>query len=128
MAALGFGIEGVIGQLPEPAGDDNVIVGIGVGAESYEGLARVIIEFDDLFDLVEGEVLVTAATMESFNAMLHLVGAIVTDHGSYASHAAIMARELHFPAIVGTVNGTQRIRTGDRVRVDPIASTATVIK
>ena len=48
--------------------------------------------------------------------MLHLVGAIVTDFGSFVSHAAIMARELGFPTVVGTLNATKRIRTGDRVR------------
>ena len=65
--------------------------------------------FEDLFDMEEGDVLVTPATGEAFNAMIHLVGAIVTDHGSFACHAAIMARELGFPAVVGTTNGSFRI-------------------
>ena len=58
-------------------------------------------------ELRDGEVLVTSATGESFNSFLHVVGAIVTDHGSFASHAAIMGREMGFPAVVGTVDGTQ---------------------
>jgi phosphohistidine swiveling domain-containing protein len=70
---------------------------------------------------------VTSATGESFNAFLHLVGAIVTDHGSFASHAAIMGREMGFPAVVGTVNATARIPRGAIVRVDGTAGTVEVV-
>lgn len=127
MGAVGFAIEGVLGQMAEPTGGAGVVVGIGIGAASFEGRARVVLDFDDLFSLEPGEVLVTPATMESFNAMLHLVGAIVTDHGSYASHAAIMARELGLPAVVGTVDGTLRISTGDVVRVNASSGEVTVV-
>ena len=64
------------------------------------------------------DVLVTTATGESFNSFLHMVGAIVTDYGSFASHAAIMGREMGFPTVVGTVDGTSRIPNGAKVRVD----------
>ena len=92
MSALGFYIEGVLGDLETPMGDAEMIIGVGGSAGVYEGPARIVRNFDDLFELVEGEVLVTSATGESFNAFLTLVGAIVTDHGSFASHAAIMGR------------------------------------
>ena len=94
---------------------------------TYEGRAHVVRNFDDLFDLEEGDVLVTAATGESFNAFLATVGAIVTDHGSFASHAAIMGREMGFPAVVGTVDGTARITSGMRVRVDGDLGTVTIV-
>jgi phosphohistidine swiveling domain-containing protein len=71
--------------------------------------------------------MVTKSTGEAFNSMLHLVGGIVTDHGSYACHAAIMAREIGFPAVVGTVNATQRIATGDRIRVDGSKGNVTIL-
>jgi len=127
MSAIGFTIEGVLGQMPEATGTDDNIVGIGIGASTFEGRARVVLDFEDLFTLEPGEVLVTPATMESFNAMLHLVGAIVTDHGSYASHAAIMARELGMPAVVGTVDATRRISTGDLVRVNAPTGEVTIV-
>ena len=82
-------------------------MGIGGSAGVYVGPARIVRNFDDLMELADGEVLVTSATGESFNSFLHVVGAIVTDHGSFASHAAIMGREMGFPAVVGTVDGTQ---------------------
>lgn len=127
MSALGFMIDGILGELPEAGGDDTMIQGIPVGLGVYEGRARVVHNFEDLFDLEEGEVLVTPATGEAFNAMIHLVGAIVTDHGSFACHAAIMARELGFPAVVGTTNGSHRIPHGSRVRVDGRTGQVTVL-
>jgi phosphoenolpyruvate-protein kinase (PTS system EI component) len=71
--------------------------------------------------------MVARSTGEAFNAMLHLVSGIVTDHGSHACHAAIMAREIGFPAVVGTVDGTRRIATGDRIRVDGSKGEVTIL-
>jgi pyruvate,water dikinase len=127
MSALGFYIEGVLGDVETPMGDADMIIGVGGSAGVYEGPARIVRNFDDLFELVEGEVLVTSATGESFNAFLTLVGAIVTDHGSFASHAAIMGREMGVPAVVGCVDATSRIATGMIVRVDGKAGTVTVV-
>jgi pyruvate,water dikinase len=49
--------------------------------------------------------------------------AVVTDVGAPLSHAAIVARELGIPAVVGTGNATMRLQTGDRVRVNGMAGT-----
>jgi pyruvate,water dikinase len=127
MSALGFYIDGVLGDLTTPVGDDNVVVGIGGSGGVYEGPARLVKNFDDLFNLEQGDVLVTTATGESFNAFLSMLGAAVTDHGSFASHAAIMAREMGFPAVVGTVDATRRIANGVTVRVDGDAGTVTIL-
>ena len=127
MSALGFYIDGVLGDLQTPVGDDNVVVGVGGSGGVYEGRARLVLNFDDLFTLEQGDVLVTTATGESFNAFLSLLGAAVTDHGSFASHAAIMGREMGFPAVVGTVDATRRIPNGAQVRVDGDAGTVTIL-
>jgi phosphohistidine swiveling domain-containing protein len=127
MSALGFYIDGVLGDVETPMGDADMIVGIGGSGGIYEGPVCVVRNFDDLLGLVEGDVLVTSATGESFNAFLAMVGAIVTDHGSFASHAAIMGREMGVPAVVGTVDATSRISTGMQVRVDGDAGTVTII-
>ncbi len=118
MGAIGFSIDGVLGQLDEPAGTATTVVGIPGASGTYEGTARLVRSVDDLLLLEPGDVLVAPTTGEAFNSMLHLVGAIVTDHGSFASHAAIVSREMGIPSVVGTVDGTQRISDGDRVRVD----------
>jgi pyruvate,water dikinase len=127
MSALGFYIEGVLGDIETPMGDADMIVGVGGSGGTYEGPACVVRNFDDLLTLVLGDVLVTSATGESFNAFLAMVGAIVTDHGSFASHAAIMGREMGVPAVVGTVDATSRISSGMIVRVDGDAGTVTVV-
>jgi phosphohistidine swiveling domain-containing protein len=118
MSSIGFMIESILGQLDASAGDDTVIQGIGVTDQICEGSARLVRSIDDLLDLEEGEVIVAPTTGEAFNSVLHLVAGIVTNHGSHACHAAIVAREVGFPAVVGTINATTRIKTGDRVRVD----------
>lgn len=127
MSALGFYIQGLMGDVETPIGDSDVVIGIGASPGEVEGRARIVRNFDELFELQEGEVLVTPATGESFNAFLHLVAAIVTDHGSFASHAAIMGREMGVPAVVGTVDASSRIPNGARVRVDGKAGTVVVL-
>jgi rifampicin phosphotransferase len=118
MSAMGFAIEGILGQLEQPAGDNTTIVGICGNGGTYEGKVHLVTTLEDLFDLEPGDVLVARSTGEAFNSMIHLVGAIVTDHGSYASHAAIVAREGGFPAVVGCVDATSRLTQGQHVRVD----------
>jgi pyruvate,water dikinase len=127
MSSVGFIIEGVLGELEHPVGDDRTIVGIPASSGVYEGRARIVRTLEDLLDLDNGDILVTPATGEAFNAMLHLVKAIVTDHGSYASHAGIVSREMGIPAVVGTVNGSQRIRDGAMIRVDGSTGEVTVL-
>jgi len=118
MSGVGFMIDAVLGEMDEPSGDASTIHGIGVGDQVAEGRARIVREIEDLLTIEPGDVIVASATGEAFNAVLHLVAGIVTDHGSHACHAAIVAREMGFPAVVGTVDGTRRIKDGDRVRLD----------
>lgn len=127
MGAVGFMIDGILGQLDQSTGTENSIVGIGITGHSAEGRARLIHTLDDLLEIEPGDIVVAKATGESFNSVLHLVGGIVTDHGSHACHAAIVAREMGFPAVVGTVDGSTRIPDGARVRVDGPTGEVTVL-
>ncbi len=61
MSALGFYIDGVLGELQTPVGDHNVVVGVGGSGGVYEGRARLVRNFDDLLTIEEGDVLVTTA-------------------------------------------------------------------
>lgn len=127
MSAIALYLDGVLGEVAAPSTDVGVITGVAGSAGVFEGPARLVRNFDELLLLDDGEVLVTTATGESFNAFLHLCGAIVTDHGSFASHAAIMGREMGIPAVVGCANATKRIPAGARVRVDGGAGTVTIL-
>jgi pyruvate,water dikinase len=62
--------------------------------------------------------LVTAMTNVGWTPIFPRAAAVVTDVGAPLSHAAIVARELGIPAVVGCIDATTRLRTGDRVCVD----------
>lgn len=101
--------------------------GIGIGTEAYEGRARVAVSVDDLLvDLEPGDVLVTSITTPAFNAVLPLLGAIVTERGGLLSHPAIAARELAIPAVIGAAGVLTTIADGATVVVDPVAGTVSV--
>jgi pyruvate,water dikinase len=92
--------------------------GFGVSPGVFEGPARVIVDVADLPAVQEGEVLVTPSTGPTFNVVLPLLRAIVTERGGALSHAAIVAREYGIPAVVGCPGATGAVKTGMRVRVD----------
>ncbi len=60
----------------------------------------------------------TAVTNVGWTLLFPRAAAVVTDVGAPLSHAAIVARELGIPAVVGCGDATMRLKTGDRVRVD----------
>lgn len=128
MSSVGFLIDGILGQKEAPEGDAGTIIGIPGAQGVVEGPMRLVRCIDDLFDLEPGDVLVTPTTGEAFNSMLHLVSAIVTDHGSFASHAAIVSREMGIPAVVGTCDGTHRLASAKRVRVDGTTGQVTILE
>ena len=108
-----------------PAGDD--VSGFPGATGVVEGVARVIHDVADGDALRPGEVLVTTVTNIGWTPLFPRAAAVVTDVGAPLSHAAIVARELGIPAVVGCGTATTRIRTGDRVRVDGGRGTVTVL-
>jgi pyruvate,water dikinase len=101
---------------PEKAGTQ--LKGFGVSPGVFEGPARVIVDVADLPTVQAGEVLVTPSTGPTFNVILPLIKAIVTERGGALSHAAIVAREYGIPAVVGCPGATAAVKTGQTVRVD----------
>ena len=79
---------------------------------------RVIATFEEGDQLQAGEILVTILTNVGWTPLFPRAAAVVTDVGAPLSHAAIVARELGIPAVVGCGIATMRLKTGDRVRVD----------
>jgi pyruvate,water dikinase len=62
------------------------------------------------------------------DAAVPRAAAVITDVGAPLSHAAIVARELGIPAVVGSGNATTRLHIGDRVRVDGAHGTVEVLR
>ena len=102
--------------------------GFAGSAGVVEGVVRVLTDAADGDQLRNGEVLVTTVTNVGWTPLFPRLAAVVTDVGAPLSHAAIVARELGIPAVVGCGNATMRLRTGDRVRVDGSAGTVAVLR
>ncbi|WP_437646431.1 PEP-utilizing enzyme [Sorangium sp. So ce362] len=111
----------------EASNTDTAVRGLSINEGVYEGTARVVIGPDDFERIQQGDVLVTRATSASFNVVLPLLGAIVTDRGGQLCHAAIVAREYGIPGVVGTREATVTIPDGARVRVDGAAGEVTIL-
>ncbi|MFW9992312.1 MAG: PEP/pyruvate-binding domain-containing protein [Candidatus Odinarchaeota archaeon] len=96
----------------------DVIKGSAGSMGRVEGRVRIIHSPDEGENLQPGEILVTETTNIGWTLLFPKASAIVTDVGAILSHAAIVARELGIPAVVGCSNATMRLKTGDRVLVD----------
>ncbi len=94
-----------------------LISGRGIGQRIGVGSARVIADVKDMGSLRPGDVLVTHMTDPDWEPIMKRAAAIVTNSGGRTCHAAIVARELGIPAIVGTGNGTEVIADGVPVTV-----------
>ncbi|MGC2776492.1 MAG: phosphoenolpyruvate synthase [Bradyrhizobium sp.] len=91
--------------------------GRAVGEKIAAGKIRLIRTAKDLRAFRPGEVLVAASTSPDWEPVMKTAAAIVTDHGGRTCHAAIIARELGVPAVVGTEDFTRRAKTGATVTV-----------
>jgi pyruvate,water dikinase len=99
-------------------GSGEVIVeGRSVGEKIASGTARVIDSVAHLSDFQPGEVLVADSTTPDWEPVMKTASAIVTNRGGRTCHAAIIARELGVPAVVGTGNATTIVPSGTVVTV-----------
>jgi phosphohistidine swiveling domain-containing protein len=96
----------------------NLIAGSPGSAGRVQGRVRRLDRPEDGNRFQDGEILVTKQTDIAWTLLFPRAAAIVTDVGAPLSHAAIVARELGIPAVVGCGDATMRLRTGDWVRVD----------
>ncbi len=102
---------------PEADPPDTPLSGIGASGGIVEGVVRVV--HDPTFiDIEPGEVLVCVTTDPSWASVMLIASALVVDIGGLLSHAAVVAREIGVPCVVGTANGTKVLHDGDKVRVD----------
>lgn len=105
----------------------SAIQGYAGAAGCVEGFVRRIDRIEDGGQIQTGEILVTSITNIGWTPLFPRLAAIVTDIGAPLSHAAIVAREMGIPAVVGCGNATMLLKTGDRVRVDGGRGTVEVL-
>lgn len=94
-----------------------LVTGRSVGEMIGQGKARVILDVHRLGEFQPGEVLVTNRTDPDWEPIMKKASAIVTNSGGRTCHAAIIAREMGIPAIVGCGNATKVIKAGQEITV-----------
>jgi pyruvate,water dikinase len=102
---------------------DGAIVGHPASPGRASGLVRIVRGPEDFDRFQAGEVLVAMATAPAWTPLFARAAAVVTDGGSLAAHASLVAREYGIPAVVGTGDATLRLADGQLVTVDGGAGT-----
>jgi pyruvate,water dikinase len=92
-------------------------VGKSVGNKIGQGVAQVIKDAKEIERFKPGDVLVTEMTDPDWVPIMRMAKAIVTNKGGRTCHAAIVSRELGIPCVVGTLDGTEKVRSGQKITV-----------
>jgi pyruvate,water dikinase len=109
----------VVGEMPIAKQELKAdIYGVCGAPGTAEGLARVIMTYEQLKEVMPGEILVCPGTNPAWTPVFGVVKAVIADRGGTLSHTAIVGREYGVPTIVNCFEGTTRIKTGMRIRVD----------
>ncbi|MFP5506263.1 MAG: phosphoenolpyruvate synthase [Gammaproteobacteria bacterium] len=96
---------------------ETIVTGRSIGGRIGAGPARIVTRIDEMHRVQPGDVLVTDMTDPDWEPIMKRAAAIVTNRGGRTCHAAIIARELGIPAVVGCGDATDRIRDGEDVTV-----------
>ncbi|MGI9601853.1 MAG: phosphoenolpyruvate synthase [Acidimicrobiales bacterium] len=94
-----------------------LITGRAVGAKVATGTVRVMADLSEIEKVRQGDVLVADTTSPDWEPVLEKAAAVVTNRGGRTCHAAIVAREIGIPAVVGTSKGTAQLPDGETVTV-----------
>lgn len=94
-----------------------LVQGRAIGQKIGQGAVRIVQSAAEMDRVLEGDVLVTDMTDPNWEPVMKRASAIVTNRGGRTCHAAIIARELGIPAVVGCGDATERLMEGDKVTV-----------
>ena len=94
-----------------------LVQGRAIGQKIGRGVVRIVQSASEMDRVLEGDVLVTDMTDPNWEPVMKRASAIVTNRGGRTCHAAIIARELGIPAVVGCGDATERLMEGDKVTV-----------
>ena len=108
--------------------DTDLIQGHMAFKGKAEGKIRIVFDPDNAGEFNDGDILVAPWTRPEYLPIMHKAGAFITDGGGILSHAAIVAREMRKPCIIGTKIATKVLKDGDMVEVDADRGTVTIVK
>ncbi len=105
-----------------------VLQGLPAAAGMAEGIARVVTGPEQFDQVKKGEIVVCITTNPAWVVVFSKIKAVVVDTGGVLAHAAIVAREFGIPGVVGTGDGTRKIKTGSRIRVNGFTGTVEILE
>mgnify|MGYP001593045061 FL=1 len=103
---------------PEQKPSENQISGVAACKGKVSGIAKIVKSSKEQDKIRAGDILVTAMTTPDYLPCMNKAVAFVTDEGGITCHAAIVAREMNKPCIIGTKIATQVLKDGDLIEVD----------
>ncbi len=102
------------------------------GAIAYKGITKgyvkIVLQNENIKDVKQGDILVTVMTFPNFIPAMEKAAAFITDEGGILCHAAIVAREMNKPCIIGTKIATKVLKDGDLVEVDADKGIVKILK
>jgi pyruvate,water dikinase len=107
-------------------GAAGMMAGSPVSPGSTEGAARIVLDPRGA-GLLPGEIMVCPGTDPSWTPLFLIASGLIMETGGMMTHGAVVAREYGIPAVVGVDRATERLRTGQRVRLDGSRGTIEVI-
>jgi len=119
----------VVGEVPQPKPELKAdLWGICGCAGEAEGTARVVMVYEDLKKVQPGDILVCPGINPTWTPVFGLVRGVITDTGGTLCHAAIIGREYGVPTIVNTQEGTSRIKSGQKLKIDATNGAIYILK
>jgi pyruvate,water dikinase len=122
-------IKAVVGEMPQPKPELKAdLWGICGCSGEVEGTARVVSIYEDLKNVKPGDILVCPGANPAWTPVFSIVGGIIADTGGTLCHAAIISREYGVPTVVNTQQGTSRIKSGQRIKMDATNGAIYILK
>jgi pyruvate,water dikinase len=107
--------------------DPNQLLGTGGSAGVVRGTARVVLTNDQFGRIQPGDIIVCPSSNPSWVPVFTIAGGLVTNTGGVLSHAAVVARELGLPAVVGVAGATEHIADGRLIEIDGGRGTISIL-
>jgi pyruvate,water dikinase len=103
---------------PKQAEENVLLNGTSGSPGMAHGPAKIVRDVSEFGKIKAGDVLVAPVTNPAWTPLFQRAIAVIVDTGGAASHAAIVAREYGIPAVMGTINGTKKLKDGQWIQVD----------
>jgi phosphohistidine swiveling domain-containing protein len=123
-----LGLWGFPEKLYIEQGTLNKVKGLPASPGVVEGIAKVVLTIEEFDKVEKGDILVCQMTNPAWVTLFTKIIGLVTDAGGPVSHPGVLSREFGIPAVVGSSVGTQRIKDGDRIRVNGSTGDVEILK